>query len=125
MEADRISLIGADKAGRPCLVVTAANLIVADRSVDDCTRCICYALDCACEQVCGGAHQLRVWFKTRPCGPPIRPLHVPCTQHRVNIDQSSAICVTGTVVTKLVTRAHQAGHDINALCMLTSRWTRG
>ena len=59
LEADRISLInGADKAGRPCLVVTAANLIVADRSVDDCTRCICYALDCACEQVCGWAHKL-------------------------------------------------------------------
>lgn len=107
LEADRISLIdGADKAGRPCLVVTAANLIVADRSVDDCTRCICYALDRACEQVCGGAHQLRVWSEIKAMWPTMPAPNVSCTLFHVNMDQSRALHVTGTVVTKLVTGPH-------------------
>lgn len=50
--ADEMFLLsGTDKLGRPCLVVTAANTIDAQRTVDECSRCICYALDRACEQV--------------------------------------------------------------------------
>lgn len=53
--ADEMFLLnGTDKLGRPCLVVTAANTIDAQRTVDECSRCICYALDRACELV-------RIW----------------------------------------------------------------
>jgi hypothetical protein len=97
LEADRISLInGADKAGRPCLVVTAANLIVSDRSVDDCTRSICYALDCACEQVSGVGTSAATVVSIETLWPTMRLLHL------------SRQAVT-----------------FNASRMLTCRWTRG
>lgn len=54
LDADKVYLQGRDKQGRPCIVVTAANHIVSQRNVDECKRCICYALDSACEQVHGG-----------------------------------------------------------------------
>jgi hypothetical protein len=81
LDADKVYLQGRDKAGRPCIVVTASNHIVSQRKVDECKRCICYALDRACEQVDYSLNpdgQLCIIFDLRGLG--ISNLDVPITR---------------------------------------------
>jgi len=47
----KVSIQGTDRAGRPCMYVSAVKHLVALRDVEECKRFICYSLDRCIEAV--------------------------------------------------------------------------